>query len=169
MKTEYPAASSKVHHPHGGAGARLYNGGSEVAYSNGSVKRKSLPAHPHAPSSGHHHASSNAQMRADGAVSSHHPAGTSSSSSSSSQRGPPPPYPHGRVSLPAGYPMPLDHVAAVTAGGGVVGGGESVTPASVSMTNWGQYPGKGHHHELPPAGHRGASTVHNYPYSHPPG
>ena len=164
MKTENHTASSKTHPPHGVSG-RVFNGGTmDVAYSNGSVKRKSLPTHSHAPPSGHHHHASNnnAHMRVEGAVPSHHLTG----SSSSHQRGPPPPYPHGgRVSLPPGYAMPHDHVS--TAGVGV----ESAAPPSVSLSNCvpGQYSGKGHHYELPSSGHRGASTVHNYPYSHPPG
>lgn len=160
LKSEHHPASSKGHHVHG-SGARLYNGGSsDVAYSNGSLKRKSLPAHPHAPPSGHH-ASSNAHAHVvEGAVSSHHLTGTSSSS----QRGPPP-YPHGRVSLP-GYSEPLDQVAVAVA----AATGESTAPPAMSLNNWvqGQYPGKGHHHELPASGHRG-TTLHNYPYSHPPG
>ena len=160
LKPEPHPATSKGHHSHGGA--RLYNGGTEVAHSNGAVKRKSLPPHPHAPQGGGHHHASHAPMHAEGAMPSHHATGTSSS-----QRGPPPPYPHGRVSLP-GYPVPLDHVAAAVA---AAAGGESATPPAMSLTNWvqGQYPSKGHHHELPSSGHRGASTVHNYPYSHPPG
>ena len=149
--------SSKSHHMHG---ARLVNGGSsEVAYSNGSTKRKSLPAHSHAPPSGHHRASSNAH--AEGAMSSHHASGTSSS-----LRGPPPPYPHGRVSLP-GYSAPSrDHVASVA---GMPG--DSGAPPAMSLNNWvpGQYPAKGHQLPAAATGHRTTSALHNYPYSHPPG